>query len=709
MSYYLLISFIFIGLFLAFSLGQVFLYFFDKKEKLYLLMAALGFFSSIYLFLSIHLHTTNSLELLSDLLKWQIAAYLVVMGLLTAIINKINENHFNLFFKGVMGFILVLIVVNFLEPNGIIFNTIEGLGTKEVFAGDNYNTFQGTLNQYYIPLALATYAVFISFFVINARYAKRGKHQLRNRIFLWIMAVYLISNLYDVLLDFGLMSGVFLTEYMVLPIIMLLNMNVFIEIRKGREFQERYDEAYKNFMILIQHVELYVVALDAKREIRYANPYFMDRMGLEKLGAEQRDFKNLFMAREEALDFDAIFKSIWRRGDVSHVDFSLINEKKEVYFVDWSIVPVKSTEGKVVELLAVGTDISSQVQTARELKMAVDQLSDAKEQLENENTLLRRNRATNGVRGHMIGNSDTMKYVYHSIEEVAQSDSTVLIEGETGVGKELVAKAIHDKSRRAEKPYIKVNCGALPKDLIESELFGHEKGAFTGAINSRKGRFELADGGTLFLDEIGELPLDLQAKLLRVLENSEFSRLGSEELRQVDVRIVAATNKNLKQCTQKGSFRMDLYFRLSVFPITVPPLRKRVDDIPLLVDHFLSLFCDKLGLEDLSVSLATMKKLEAYSWPGNVRELKNVIERGVISSTHRKKLYIDPSSLSEFDGTVQVDRKSLMEMERDYIIAVLNDVNWKISGKNSASQILDLKEGTLRSKMKKLGIERDDV
>jgi chemotaxis protein methyltransferase CheR len=217
----------------------------------------------------------------------------------------------------------------------------------------------------------------------------------------------------------------------------------------------------------------------------------------------------------------------------------------------------------------------------------------------------------------------------------------------------------------------------------------------------------LADGGTIFLDEIGELPLDLQSKMLRVLENYEFSRLGSESLKKVDVRVIAATNKNLRQCTQEGSFRLDLYYRLSVFPITVPPLRKRVDDIPLLVDHFLNMYCKKLQINDLAVSIATMKKLESYSWPGNVRELKNVIERGVVSSTNRKKLYIDPSSLSEYGGSMLAERKSLSQIEKEYIIAVLNDTNWKVSGEHSASAVLDLNEGTLRSKMKKLGIQRD--
>ena len=302
-----------------------------------------------------------------------------------------------------------------------------------------------------------------------------------------------------------------------------------------------------------------------------------------------------------------------------------------------------------------------------------------------------------------------MKYVFHSIDEVAKTKSTVLVDGETGVGKELVARMIHDKSDRFDKPFIKVNCGALPKDLIESELFGHVKGAFTGAVSSRKGRFELADGGTIFLDEIGELPLELQAKLLRVLENSEFNPVGSEKLKHVDVRVVAATNRNLKKLASEGGFRSDLYYRLSVFPITVPPLRNRLEDIPLLVEHFLLTYCEKLNIDMLPVNVSTMKKLQSYSWPGNVRELKNVIERSVISSMNRGRLFVDKVSLKEDHLLRDKERKSLIEVEREYILSVLNETGWKISGKGSTASILDINEATLRSKMKRLGISKSGM
>ena len=707
MSFYLIISFVFIGIFIAFSLGQLFLYWFDNKEKLYLLIASLGVISSTYLFLSVILHTTTELSDVSSLLKWQVNMYFIGMGLLCSIINDINRRHYNKLFHGVLIFVGLLTITNTFLPNGLIFREITGLVVNIVFGTDNYNAIEGEVYSFYWALVLLSYSVFIGYFTINAIYAKRTNHMLRNKVLVWVMLLYLVSNIYDVLLDTGLVQGIFLTEYMILPIIILLSLNVFLEIKKGRLYKEKYDEVVSNFTLLIEHVQLYVVALNEKGQVIYMNPYFCKRMGFEKEVRDKHRLNEIFMANKEAEDFNDIYRDIWEKGEVSQIGFQLVSQKNDLFNVDWSIVPVKNKQGKVIELLAVGTDITQRVRSNDQLKIAVTELSDAKEQLENENTFLRKNLNSELVQNHMIGNSVSMKYVYHSIEEVSQGDTSVLIEGETGVGKELVARAIHDKSKRSSKPYVKLNCAALPKGLIESELFGHEKGAFTGAVSARKGRFELADGGTIFLDEIGELPLDLQSKMLRVLENYEFSRLGSESLKKVDVRVIAATNKNLRQCTQEGSFRLDLYYRLSVFPITVPPLRKRVDDIPLLVDHFLNMYCKKLQINDLAVSIATMKKLESYSWPGNVRELKNVIERGVVSSTNRKKLYIDPSSLSEYGGSMLAERKSLSQIEKEYIIAVLNDTNWKVSGEHSASAVLDLNEGTLRSKMKKLGIQRD--
>jgi chemotaxis protein methyltransferase CheR len=299
------------------------------------------------------------------------------------------------------------------------------------------------------------------------------------------------------------------------------------------------------------------------------------------------------------------------------------------------------------------------------------------------------------------------------IEDVASLNVPVLLEGETGVGKELFASAIHDKSARKENSFIKVNCAAIPSELMESELFGYEKGAFTGAEKRKKGMFELADRGTLFLDEIGDLPLSLQPKLLRALEDGEIQLLGAEVFKKVNVRIVAATNRSLEEEVEKGRFRSDLYYRINVFPITIPPLRQRKSDIPLLVKAFVNSFNSQYHKDVVQISESLMDDLTSYSWPGNVRQLRNVIERAVITSSESRLKLSDPLPLSSglvSDQQIVYSENSgksltLEECERRHITRVLEQCNWKISGKSSASEILDLPSSTLRSKMKKLGIK----
>ncbi|MGW8321139.1 MAG: sigma-54 interaction domain-containing protein, partial [Thermodesulfobacteriota bacterium] len=279
-----------------------------------------------------------------------------------------------------------------------------------------------------------------------------------------------------------------------------------------------------------------------------------------------------------------------------------------------------------------------------------------------------------------------------------------LILGETGSGKELLARAIHSGSPGRDRPMVKVNCAVLPANLIESELFGHEKGAFTGAHTRQAGRFEVANGTTLFLDEIGELPLELQAKLLRVIEHGEFERLGSTRTIKVDVRVISATNRNLEEEVRKGRFREDLWYRLSVFPITVPPLRERQEDIPLLVQSFVSRIQKRIGREIRTIPKKTMEALQEYPWPGNVRELENVVERAVISSTGSSLRLADRLESPEKGKTKKSAMKTLEQVEREHILQVLEETNWRISGEKGAARILGLHHNTLRGRMKKLGI-----
>jgi PAS domain S-box-containing protein len=325
-----------------------------------------------------------------------------------------------------------------------------------------------------------------------------------------------------------------------------------------------------------------------------------------------------------------------------------------------------------------------------------------KEQLEAERAYLQEEIKLEFNHENIIGKSDGLKYVLYKIEQIAHTDTNVLILGETGTGKELVARAIHNLSNNKNRAMVKVNCATLPSNLIESELFGHEKGAFTGAHSRHLGRFEVANGTTIFLDEIGELPLELQAKLLRVIQDGEFERLGSSYTVKVKVRILAATNRNLEEEVRKGRFREDLWYRLNVFPITMPPLRDRLVDIPLLVDFYVKKITKRMGKAIEIIPANVMNALQNYQWPGNIRELENVLERAVINSSGPKLRLVD--ELRTRSKYISTETKTMEAVEREHILHILNQTQWKVSGKNGAAEILGLNRSTLRARMRKLGI-----
>jgi PAS domain S-box-containing protein len=366
---------------------------------------------------------------------------------------------------------------------------------------------------------------------------------------------------------------------------------------------------------------------------------------------------------------------------------------------------VRGEGGKALKVIGSLMDFSERKQGEEKLRSALEEVNHLKNQLQEENIYLQEEIKLAHNFDQIVGRSDATKYVLFKIEQVAPTDSTVLITGETGTGKELVAHAIHSAGSRRDRPLVKVNCAALSPTLIESELFGHEKGAFTGATARKIGRFELANGATILLDEIGELPLELQAKLLRVIQENEFERLGSSKTIKVDARIIAATNRNLKIAVEQGAFREDLWYRLNVFPITVPPLRDRKEDIPGLVEHFVTRFAQKLGRKISSISPATMRILQDYTWPGNVRELANVVERAVINTTGSVLRVVDNFEKAQVAELSQTN-KTLEEMEKEYIIRILENTGWRIEGHKGAARVLGLNPSTLRTRMSKLGIQK---
>jgi formate hydrogenlyase transcriptional activator len=341
------------------------------------------------------------------------------------------------------------------------------------------------------------------------------------------------------------------------------------------------------------------------------------------------------------------------------------------------------------------------------LRTALSEIKTMKEQLEAENVYFRQEHRMKHQFENIIGQSDGLKYVLYRAQQVAPANTTILILGETGTGKELIAAAIHNMSLRKERTLITVNCAALPGNLIESELFGREKGAFTGADVRRMGRFEVANGSTLCLDEIGELPLDLQGKLLRVIQHNEFERLGSSHTVKVDVRIIATTNRNLDEEVRQGRFRQDLYYRLNVFPITVPPLRLRKDDIPLMVKAFVERYSKKMGKQITNIPKETMNALQDYPWPGNVRELESIIERAVILCPGPVLHLADKLEISS--PTISSAMRTLEDTERSQIIKILSETKWRIEGKDGAATILGIHPSTLRARLHKLEIVRPET
>jgi formate hydrogenlyase transcriptional activator len=479
-------------------------------------------------------------------------------------------------------------------------------------------------------------------------------------------------------------------------------------------------------------------------EVRYRRLFETSRDGILILDAETGHISDVNPFLVEMLGYsreEFLGKKLWEIGPFKNVDATkaAFLELQDGGFVRYEDLPLETKDGRPIAVEFVCnvyrvnhheviqcnirniTDrklIAAALQKANdeledrveertaELRTALAELNAMKEQLEVENIYFRQQIEVRHHPDHIIGKSDGLKYVLYRAEQVAPTNATVLVMGETGTGKELIAAAIHNMSPRKKRPLITVNCAALPANLIESELFGREKGAFTGADARQVGRFEIANGSTLCLDEIGELPLETQAKLLRAIQHNEFERLGSSHTIKVDTRIVATTNRNLEEEVLKGRFRQDLYYRLNVFPITVPPLRQRKEDIPLLVEVFIERYAKNLGKQITSIPKKTMKTLQEYPWPGNIRELESILERAVILCSGPVLHLADKLSISTPFMSSAI--RTLEEAERNQILKIFSETKWRIEGKSGAAAILGLHPSTLRARMHKLGIVRPE-
>ncbi|MFZ6049820.1 sigma 54-interacting transcriptional regulator [Pseudomonas sp. CR3202] len=487
-----------------------------------------------------------------------------------------------------------------------------------------------------------------------------------------------------------------------------------------RNILNLFKETERDNQLLLSAVGDGIYSIDSDGLATYVNP-----AGARMLGWEQEDMigKNIHQMHHHShadgshypVEQCPIYKAV-RDGMVHEGRQEVFWRRDGTMFpVEFTSTPVIS-DGRIVGSVVVFRDITERRSTEIQLQNALGELQELKQRLEQQNAYLQEEISIEHNYREIVGQSEPILKIIQQIDVVGPTDASVLIHGESGTGKELIARAIHQASRRAEHPLIRVNCAAIPAELFESEFFGHVRGAFTGALRDRVGRFELADGGTLFLDEIGEIPLDLQSKLLRVLQEGQFERVGEERTRKVDVRIIAATNRDLRQEVRAKRFREDLYFRLNVFPIHSPALRERLMDIPLLADHFNCQIGPRLNKAGRPLSKGDIERMQRYSWPGNIRELQNVVERMLITSQGVEQ-FIDLQEMPEgaansvsdspvFPSGILTDAQ-LRRLEADNVRAALRASNGRLFGKGGAAELLGLKPTTLASRLKRLNIVQD--
>lgn len=491
-----------------------------------------------------------------------------------------------------------------------------------------------------------------------------------------------------------------------------------LDITQNKLHQQEAARHHARFKALFDSASAGIVMTDLKAGIVHVNQAYADMLDYtseELIGRNIRDITSENTLETTVRNIDDL-----TLGEACTGAFEKQYIRKGGSIIDISVTSSRicNENGDVENLMAVVLDITQTKKTEKALQRALEELKQLKSRLEAENVYLREEVEVAHGTEDIIGQDPGFMDVLNQVAKVAATDATVLITGETGAGKEVIARAIYQNSHRRDKPIIRVNCASIPQELFESEFFGHVRGSFTGAVSDRTGRFELADGGTIFLDEVGEIPQPLQSKLLRVLQEGEFERIGEEKTRRVDVRIIAATNRNIEAEVDKGNFREDLYYRLSVFPIMVPPLRHRIGDIPELTGYFLARIYRRIGVSIPNLTGENIDQLSAYHWPGNIRELQNVIERAVITSRKGSLQFSLPNSdkqnieesrkLNLINPGRIMSEEDLKEIETANIRAALERTEWTVAGENGAAKLLGMKPTTLYSKIKALGIQKPE-
>ncbi|MEE9345729.1 MAG: sigma 54-interacting transcriptional regulator [Methylococcales bacterium] len=481
---------------------------------------------------------------------------------------------------------------------------------------------------------------------------------------------------------------------------------VFQNVSNLKQAEAKLAELQRRNELVLSAAGEGICGFDHEGQVTFINPTASKLLAWQNQNLDGQNINNIFGRNEfESENYCPVQSIIRGKQRYQASDKRFWRHDGSSFPVDFVSTPIMENN-QLQGVVVVFKDITERKQAEQTLKNALSEIEQLKNRLQAENVYLQEQVNLNHKFEDILGQSQPVKTVLQQVEQVAPTDTTVLILGETGTGKELFARALHNLSSRRNRPLVKVNCAALPANLIESELFGHEKGSFTGATARRIGRFELAHDGTIFLDELAELPLELQAKLLRVLQEGEIERLGDSKTIKINVRIIAATHRDLKQMVTDKTFREDLYYRLSVFPLTLPPLRERRHDISLLVQWFIKKYAQKMGKQINHIPQTVMDNLLHYNWPGNVRELENVIERAVILSPDQVLQISQLQNPQSDAGTDGKPLRSLAEMEKSHIIKVLENTSWLISGEHGAASILEMHPNTLRSRMNKLGIRR---
>ena len=671
----------------------------SDEKRLYVFLSIMCFSLAILLSVDGQLYYTPTVDDTSFLLaKLAFTSGIVFHLALIWFVSEYTKVKPRIFLAFITTILIVIIVVNPFFTVTLIDQAVHDMIQVNTSWGEVIYFPDLDTSIWVIPVFLILVLMFIYFIVATVIQFKKG--QVRDAITLGIpITIGLIASMRDLLVDIIKQPDIFVTEIFFFSIVLVMSIRMSQKVIESIKIKKELIKDERRWRNLLESIELVVIGINPQGIVNYINPYYLKTTGFQEEEVLTRPFSEVVQQSEQAL-FAKNFASLKNTKTQLHYQNVILTKSGKERIISWTMVALYDRENQYIGSLGIGADVTDREEAFREVQQLKDRLQEENIYLQEEIILDHNFR-------NIIGKSRELKYVLARISQVAPTNATVLIEGETGTGKELVARAIHHSSHQKDRPLVKINCTTIPANLFESELFGHVKGAFTGADRDRKGRFEIAHKGVLFLDEIAEMPVELQPKLLRVLEEGMFERLGSNKTQKVEVRIITATNRNLKQEVEKGTFREDLYYRLSTYPISMPPLRKRKDDILPLVEYFVDQLSRKLGKQIDKISKDTQEILLDYDWPGNVRELRNVIERAVIGSSD-KKLVLSERLSRRNTESINIDSGivPLQDMERQHILKALEVCANKISGKNGAAVMLGLHPNTLHFRMQKLGIKK---